>query len=432
MRLLNNLNIAINSICKKLLFSFLLIVQLTASLYLLYNTIFINGQASNNINKIQGIFNSTNIFAVNSVDEFDNLFGIKFQEKDIIPRLKEFDEFLNNSKEFTRISFNNESIPIEQFSGYEHFENATAPKYSYNNKDFSRLNALQGDKNFFSHFKFNISSGRNFQNSDFENNNSLPVILGSDYSNIFKVNDILHYYDEISDSEKNMEIIGFLEKDSFFFQSNFEPNNVYNMDNYIICPINRFKYLDSTSANYEALLRNMYFSNLNNTLLISDYDSDFLQNFLQKKSTSLNLYNLDVQSGEKMLSSYKDMYKTQRHFLLILFFIVLLFTSINMISSLLNYINKNKKEFAIHIMCGATISDLVQRIFLQIFTLMSISFGFMIFVSYSFNKNSVIPYLNSTYILQTALISIVLVLLLIIIPVIKLLSIDLTNIIKED
>lgn len=133
-----------------------------------------------------------------------------------------------------------------------------------------------------------------------------------------------------------------------------------------------------------------------------------------------------------MLSSYKDMYKTQRHFLLILFFIVLLFTSINMISSLLNYINKNKKEFAIHIMCGATISDLVQRIFLQIFTLMSISFGFMIFVSYSFNKNSVIPYLNSTYILQTALISIVLVLLLIIIPVIKLLSIDLTNIIKED
>lgn len=434
MRILKNLNYAIDSIVNKLVFSFLLIVQLTASIYFLYDGILITQQSSRSITKIESVFNTTNLFRVNDSDEIDNLLHIKFKEDSIVNRLKQFDDYLQTSNEFTCVRFNNNPLPVEKFNDNSSFINKNAPIQNAFNKSFYRLNALQGDKNFFKNYIFDISSGRYFYDTDFEVKDAIPIILGYDYSKSFKLDDVIKYYDDFTNTEKDFKVIGFLSKDCYFYQKTFSPDSVYNMNKYIMYPIQSFNVtnMNPNDADYESKMIEQYFSSFLNTMLISNHDEAFLQNLLQEKSNSLNLYNIQIHSGEKLIKSYKDMYLTQKQFLLIIFFIILCFTSINMITSLVNYIAQRKKEFGVHIMFGATISDLIQRVFFQILILMSIAFAFMICVNCILNKNSMNPSLDIETLIKTSVICIILVVILSIIPSIKINNMKVNDIIKED
>jgi len=433
MRLLKNINYALDSIVNKLLFSIIIIIQLTTSILFLYNGMLFTEQNSKNIEKIESTFSTTKLFKVNDVDELDNLFKVKLKEKNILTKLVAFENFLQNSEEFTCIRFNNDPIAIEKFNGSSSFIINTSQDFRGKDKTFTRVYALQGDESFFKNFKFTFSEGRYFEGKDFEAKENIPVILGYDYSNIYKVGDRISFCDNISGDEKQLEVIGFLSKDCYFYQKTFSPSSTFNMNNYIIYPMQKYNIssIGSDSVDEEKLA-DRYISDFFSTMLISNKDEKYLQNLIQEKSDTLNLYNIEIQSGENLLNSFKDMCETQKQFSLIIFFIVFFFTSINMVTSLCNYVSQRRKEFGVHIMCGATMGDLCQRVFFQILILMSLSFAFMISVNGILNKGSIKPSVDTKILILTGITCIILVIVLAVIPLIKLSEMKINEIIKED
>ena len=433
MRLIKNINYAIDSIVDKLLFSIIIVIQLTASILFLYNGMLFTEKNSENIEKIERIFSTTNIFKVNNVDELDNLFEVKLKEQNVLNKLIEFEKFLRNSDEFTCIRFNNDPIAIEKFNNSSEFTINTAQSLQSNGKAYIRVYALQGDESFFENFKFTLSEGRYFERKDFDTKENIPVILGPDYINKYKVGDIISFCDNISGDEKQMKVIGILSDDCYFYQKTFSPSGIYNMNKYIIYPMQKYDNSSIGSGTVsEEELRDRYISDFFSTMLISNNNEKYLQKLLQEKSNSLNLYNIEIRSGESLLMNYKEMCKTQKQFSLAIFYIIFFFTSINMITSIAGYIQQRRKEFGVHIMCGATMGDLCQRIFFQILILMSLSFGFMLGINGILNKGTMNQVLDAKILLITGIICIFMVGLLSVIPLIKLNKMKINEIIKED
>lgn len=435
MKKLINIRYAFKSILNKPIFSVILIIQLTASMYFLYNAIFFSDKSLQDLNRVSKLFNSTELNNLELTDELDNLFNIKFKEEDIIDRLKDFDEFITTSNQFTCIKYNNKTMLVEDFDKINNFyiKDDTASKEIQNNT-FNRLHALSGNETFFNHFNFEVSEGRNFTEEDFNYIDTIPVILGNNFLGKFQINDTLKYYNELEGKIKTLRIIGFLNKDSYFFESTFAPEGLYNLNDYVISPTYDIYncYVDKTDPNYESVVRNIYFNNILDTLLVSDKTPLELQKILQDKSDSLNLYNLKVNSAKDLLDSYKDMYNTQKKFMLILFFIILFFTSINMITTLTNHIRNRQKEFCVHLMYGATTFDIMKRILFEVFILLGISFIFMIFVNFALNKYSIDSFWNTASFVKVLIINIIMVIVLAIIPLKKLININLNDILKED
>ena len=434
MKKLINLKYAITSILNKPIFSILIIIQLTASMYFLYNAMYFTEKTSKNIKKISKLFDTTTLFDLELADELDNLFTVKFKEDNIVNRLKEFDEFIENSKEFSHIKFNNRDILINSNYKINDFFVKDSSTKDIENITYSKGYSLNGDFNFFNKFKFPIIKGRSFESTDFESTDSIPIILGYDFSKIFKLNDSIKYYDELEEKIKEMKIIGFLEKDNYFFEDTFSPEGLYDLNKYILYPIENISKLNvkKDNPNYKYIMRNMYLNSFLDTMLISDKDSTYLKNLLQSKATDLNLYNIKINNGTKLLESYKDMYNTQKKFMLVLFFIIVFFTSINIITSLTNHIMNRRKEYCIHLMCGATTRDIMKRVFFEVLILISLAFSCMIVVNYFLNKNSAGLLYDIKSFIEVFIVSLILVIILASIPLKKIANIKLSDIIKKE
>ena len=270
-----------------------------------------------------------------------------------------------------------------------------------------------------------MDSGRFFENEDFNSNDLIPVILGYGYNDYFKIDDTINYFDEYKNCEKKLKVIGFLQKDTYFYEHTLSPDSVFNLNNYIVFPIQPIdEQMDKEN------LKIKYLSKFSDVVLISDKESSSLQNIIQSKSNELNLINVQIQSGKSMINSYKDIANTQKKFSITIFVIILLFASINVIATFVNYILKRKKEFGIHILCGATIQDIFERIFIEVAILITSSYALMFIVNYLLNRNEIVYTPKS--IIITTVIAILLIFLLSIIPIISICKIKFNTLMRED
>lgn len=425
MNILKNLNFAFESIFDKLFFTIIIIIQLVVSLYFIHSGVYSVDTQLQEIQRIEKIFNIKNICSMQNTDELSTLMSIKLKEDDILERFKEFNAFLENSPKFKSITYNNDAILVQNFKNCGEFKNNNIPEKNFNNKLYEGLLSINGDKSFFDTFKFDISSGRFFEDNDFNSSEITPIILGYNYKNYFCLGDIVNYFDEYQNCEKKLKVIGFLQKDCYFYQHTLSPDSVFNLNDYIVFPI---KPINNT-IDQENLKIN-YLNKFSDTMIISDKDSFTLQNLIQNKSNDLNLINIQIKSGESMINSYKDIANTQKKFSICIFLIIIFFTSTNIIATYTNYVVKRKKQFGIHILCGATIEDIFQRIFMEICILIVSSNILMYIVSYILNKNKMF-YSHKSIIVTTA-ISIVLIIMLSVIPLIKINRIKLSTLIRED
>ena len=77
-----------------------------------------------------------------------------------------------------------------------------------------------------------------------------------------------------------------------------------------------------------------------------------------------------------MLSEYNKRVVEFRVFIVT---IIMVFALISFISTLIQFINTNIKEFTIHLLCGGTIKSIIQRIIIQVFSI--ILFAYIIIIA---------------------------------------------------
>lgn len=425
-----NIKYAINNLIRNPMNTLLITIQIIVALILLYTNVCYKNEMMNAVSKINYLINDKGEVFVLKNQSDTNLQNVS------ISSLEKFNKYINDSKKFKHIAAVNDNCFVKTFKGKENFIESSNIK-EQNNDTYVLVPRLSVGNGFFSHFNLKIKQGRSFNNDDYGKSEDklIPVILGNNYSKIYKLGDQIQSLNEFNKIIK-FQVVGFLESDSYFGDGS-SGSNMQSLDSYIIYPeitsdikdINMSE--DDNEMNYKIFLYNKIFDSY---LIVNNYNSSNISD-IQNEMNNCNIldnedFNIKLQSINDNLNSYKTMIKQIITTIDALFIIIFLFASIGFISSLLYCITDRFKEFGVHLMHGATLISISMITFYQIlFTMLSSYIISIIFISFLFNSDPILK-LNLYSCIEMLIFTVILSILLSIIPIFKILNLQINELVK--
>lgn len=363
-----NIKYAYNGIARRFIFTILAIIQFTLAFTFLYFIIQQNSSIANEVDRITAIIGGRNLYGTHMTDD-----AAVFSNKEKFDASMELNKYIDNNPLIKKVVFSNEWINVKNFDGVNKFAGtgALGEKYSW-------LDCANIDESFADNFKFEVKAGRYFIKDDFKKgiNDEIPVVLGSYFSNYFKINDEIEYINNKNgdrNTNRKMKIVGFLKENYYFF---FGGNSNYmnrNLDRLILFPLHSIN--DTVDAGNEegvkevSTLYNLV--QLRDSLLIIDVkdkaEKDKVIKAISDKRDELKLTELikfvDISNkGNSLANNFQSSLKEHS----ILVWLILAFSSIGIICTTLNNIEKRYKEFGVHIIYGARLRDIAKRIYYEI------------------------------------------------------------------
>lgn len=259
---------------------------------------------------------------------------------------------------------------------------------------------LYVDQNFYDVFKITCTDGRNFCENDFSSKPDLiPVLLGAHYDSYYNVGDIIN---------QEYIVIGILDKNAFYLDPNKTDEILYLYDS-IIAPLvinedTPFFQLDRVITSGSLLIKNK---------------KDL--NVIEKKSRELEVYDdIEFISFAEQLDNIVESNMIVVYFSLVIQLLILFFCFSCIVSALMNYLNTHKREFSIHIFCGACGGDLALRVMFQVLGCLLLS-NIITLIIFGFSRSSLIIVLTSVVLLAF----------IIFLPLIKIFNKSLSDYMKE-
>jgi putative ABC transport system permease protein len=234
---------------------------------------------------------------------------------------------------------------------------------SIDGENYYDAGVIIANKFFFHYYGINVNKGRMLTNEElelkFDKPNTIKVLAGYDYEKYFNIGDKISNYDgEI----KELEIVGFLPKDSFY--NDFEGGKQVSLNKYIIAGYNISKNAEEL-LNYSILNTSylLYDNNLN-AYKINNINNDIMKDFHYIYGENIGLRNINN------LNNYnKGILENRLEFTLKMIIIIMSFIFSTIIISSILLINKRKKEFAIHLISGGSFKDISEILFFEIYGL---------------------------------------------------------------
>lgn len=423
-----NFKYAFLNLCRKPVFTILTILQLVAACTLLYESYSYKTYYSSRTEKMIQAFQNKNLYYMKII------YGANFENTD--KKIYEnFSGYLKNSRDFKYISvFEDGGLYLNIGDKNGDFIMAYVPE-TIGNDRYQMVYNLDADSNFFKKFGFKVSTGRIFKDSDFNigNNEPLPAILGNAYSAMYKIGDIIK--SDINGKIQEIKVIGFLDKGYYF--STYGTSYLNNLDNYIITPQQPIVLQLSKDPDQMKTNEDIYKGQLSNYCSFGYIEinetnkskfnqiSDSIVSEAKKAGFTVKIVSLndDVQSS---INSARQ----QENSINMLFIVIFCFTSVGIITSVLYSISRQLKEFGVHIMQGAVLSDIARRILYEILILFVIAFIGTSIIAATIIKDNIIMIFNPYNLFIVFCIFIVLALLLSIIPVIKVLRLSINDLVR--
>lgn len=181
-------------------------------------------------------------------------------KKENIDKISDFYNALDSSLTIDFLSVFTQSIPIENFQGGSSFYYNSEAFRAVHPSMTANLKSLQLNQNAFDFYKIKLSHGENlpWENISY-NNDEIPVLLGSEYSNLYNLGDSIagkYYFRDI-----NMIVKGFIAPNTFI---NYNGTPEFYLDQYLIVPYPATcKYVDKNNFEFEGIL---YFAMINGRL----------------------------------------------------------------------------------------------------------------------------------------------------------------------
>lgn len=423
-----NLKYALLDLYRKPIFTILTILQLVAACTLLYESYSYKVYYSSRIEKMIQGFENKNLYYIKQTTREPDLMSLDSK------KLEGLSNYLKNTHEFKYISeiYDHMSVGIGNKNG--NFIMAYQPQ-TVDNVTYQMVYRLDVDSNFFKKFGFKVTSGRIFNDSDFNagSNGALPVILGDAYSGMYKVGDII----KSLDSADKIQVIGFLDKGYYFSL----PGNdsMLNLDNYIITPqqpivlqvSNNTDQTEDNEIRYKIKLNNYC---LNGYLEINETDkSEFnkISGSIISEAGKAG-YTVKIAGLNDDVQDFITSAKKQENSINIMFLVIFCFTSVGIITSVLYSISKQLKEFGVHIMQGAVISDIARRVLYQILILFGVAFIGTFIVAATIINDKVVVTFSIFKLFIVFCVFMILALLVAVIPVIKVLRLSINDLVRGE
>ncbi|WP_147566243.1 ABC transporter permease [Clostridium tyrobutyricum] len=405
---------AIRGISRRFFYSFLIIAQLIFGFYSMYENINLYKRINSETNKVERFFKDKKAYAL----EVSNLINNGSNLQKIIDAFKN----MENSSKYTFIKTSMVGPMTPVFDNYQQFQDIGNFKSNINGKTNFQIKDISINKPYLKTYPLKAEKGRLFTNNEFNfsgNNDAFPIVVGANYGKHFKIGDEIPLDSHIG------KIVGILKENQYAPGDIRQPDVRYiNLDNYII----------STDASYKDKfdLCNLTLYNANYILFDSSTNQSEIYNELAKIKKMFNDIPAIKDAGVRDLTEYitqdADMLKEQYEIMSVTSMSVIIFVCITFIISILDSIERRKKEYAVHIMSGGKISDIAGTVYLEIFITFFIAY--IITASIIYYRDGGVININSLLILFFVMIIVSGISALI--PVIRIFKLNVSNLVKGD
>lgn len=366
-----NLKFIWEGISKKIGFSILTVVQFVVAII----CIFIAFQTINDINKstdnVKDSFSNGVYYKIdNRISQNElNAFNKDTIDKDISELIK-IKNKLNEDKEIRFLSAESNEVMIKK----DETINNTIVTYEpikYKNHDYLRVQGLCVNEEFLKDMNYKFISGGvgDFQRKS----NEFPIILGSSYKEKYKVGDTIYSIDLIADSniqEIKMKVVGILDSGNYVYENGIMAEGKL-LDNTIIYPFNDgVLKKERKDERMEGIVKSSLVNHISAGYLVTqnrEYINEISNELLEYK------YKFKLVDLNDSIKEYKNEIKDSLSPVIVTSIIVILFSLISVIIVMINSISKDKREYGINIMVGATLKDIKFRVIGELYVLLSLS-----------------------------------------------------------
>ncbi len=367
---------------KKIIF-ILLILQLSMAFYSIIEWILIK---NNNVEFKRNITNSIDI---------NNLY---INPKQVLPSEKAINSSINKIDEL--MNFIKSNPYVEDFGNYVPYMFRIVEKDK--NLDYDKLNnklnffyngkysesklcieCIAINENSYNFFNIPIEQGKGLSSADFSKKNSEEkgVLLGAGFKEFYSMNDSIY----LNNSQK-YRVKGFLpEKYKFLGSTGETVEDLRETDMLIIYPLS----LEEESDN---IMRYLCFG----STIIKPKNKDASSKVMKDINAKAKELNIDIDCKEIYKVVEDDIsYMNENIFhILALAIIIIIFSSISIIFTMVNYISRRKREFGIRFACGGSMKKVINLVVVENILLFLISSTLSILIYYK--KYNMKGYTNST------------------------------------
>ena len=357
------------------------LMQIIAVLFIIVSALNQRIASNDYKQKLTALGNLNNIFVINDVTDNDICIS-RLTQEDSVERLSELYEFIVRHDNIISYTHYVNNIAIAN-PALKDLANTSISAQNNSSVDFCLFNSVFVMPNFVDFFSLEASSGRMFNENEYSQKEQLtPIVMGHDFSPFYNIGDVI---------DEEYRVVGFLEK-GIFYLNPLASNDVNNLDKTIVFPL----ILNDKSDFSE------YDMAICKTFLITEAEASLQE--IAQKSNDLKLYDFEFQSFKDRLDYIIAEAKTLIDVYIFISSMIMFFCATAIVSNMLHFVQSHKREFAIHLMCGAKMSDFALRVFLQLFFLFAIAMGIIaIFVHDKTN----LQYLTAFSLASLALISVV-------------------------
>lgn len=192
---------------------------------------------------------------------------------------------------------------------------------------------------FFDYYNITVEQGRLFSDDEYGGDGkNIPVVVGSTAADGYSVGD--KYLDKY-------EIVGILKSGqyTYWMYSDMEATSV---DTAVYMPIMSTEFLKENGIYYPTQL---IFAENKNAL-----------SAINEKAAELGIYGYNFISINDVIKQRSDTFLQNSMIMIIIGAIILVLCLLSLIETMLTYVRKNISELLIHVICGATINDIILRV----------------------------------------------------------------------
>ncbi len=317
----------------------------------------------------------TDVYGVDNNESLSDFFS----ESDSLERMKAFNKILNST--FNYLEFDTQSLLVNDETQYkDEFRIDYGKSYfGSNDKVGISLKSAQIGKRTYDSFSIEnqLSDGSGFDSNDFVfNNKTIPAIMGHEYTKSVKIGDTLKF----NYLTKNIfiKVVGFLKKDASVAIN----NNIYFLDRYIVIPSLEVNF--KPAERNERDFQNILFS-LKNWGYIKVNTGQNYAEFKNEIDSIATKYNLKYIVNEGFVYPYIKNISNTMHSSkgVLLIAAIFLFLVLSIIFAYINCwsFDRNKKAYAIHLICGCSLNRLKRNIYLEILLQVTISFASAVIIN---------------------------------------------------
>lgn len=348
---MRQLKYAIDSIIRKPIKMFFVIVQVVIATIVLCNAISITLKTVDTVKGATNLYSNKNMYRLmdtTSISKSDKIQDDEFLEK----KQYELYKFFSNNEKFKIYAQCGTNLMIKDFCDDDKFCYDISNKYIINpykniNGKFTSVNGFYIDYEYNKQNKLVTEKGRGFKKEDFIPSDEMSVILGAGYEGIYDVGDEFNYFDFFNLKEKKIKVVGILKENTYAFDG----GQIGCIDDNVICP------METISEEYKNV-SSMFPWWLSQAIVETGNSKDTIKK-INEKSLELDLYNFKLSScQEEIKNNIKELQKSSVLAILISV-VIFLFISIGMINVQLNMIDEKRTEYGVHLLSGAQKRDII-------------------------------------------------------------------------